>query len=50
MQEDTGMTAHELQMLVNALLKVERLEILEILRIAESLDDAIKAIEQRKNG
>ena len=30
--------------------QAERLEILEILRSAESLEDAIKAIEQRKNG
>ena len=50
MQEENGMNELELQTLVNALLKAERLEILEILRSAESLEDAIKAIEQRKNG
>lgn len=50
MREDNGMNANELQELKAALLKAERLEILAILREADSLDDAIKAIEQRKNG
>lgn len=50
MREDNGMNASELQELKAALLKAERLEILAILREADSLDDAIKAIEQRKNG
>ena len=50
MQEDNGMNAHELQELKAALLKVERLEVLAILRDAESLEEAIKAIEQRRNG
>ena len=45
MQEDNGMNAIELQEL-----KAERLEILAILRDAKTLDDAIAAIEQRKNG
>lgn len=44
------MNANELQELKAALLKAERLEILEILRDAENLEEAIKAIEQRKNG
>ena len=50
MQEDNGMNEFELQTLIATLLKAERLEILEILRNAGSLEDAIKAIEQRKNG
>ena len=55
MQEDNGMNAIELQelkaaLLKAALLKAERLEILAILRDAKTLDDAIAAIEQRKNG
>ena len=50
MQEDNGMNAGELQELKAALLKAERLEVLAILRDAESLDEAIKAIEQRRNG
>ncbi len=51
MQEvSEGMNAVELQELKASLLKAERLEILEILRKAKNLDDAIKAIEQRKNG
>lgn len=49
-QEGNGMNAQELLELKAALLKVERLEVLAILRDAESLDEAIKAIEQRKNG
>lgn len=50
MQEDSGMNAVELQELKALLLRVERLEILAILRDANSLDEAIAAIEQRKNG
>ena len=50
MQEDKGLNVNELQELKAALLKAERLEILTILRDAESLDEAIKTIEQRKNG
>ena len=50
MQEDNGMNAIELQELKAALLKAERLEILTILRDAKTLDEAIAAIEQRKNG
>ena len=50
MQEDNGINAIELQELKAALLKAERLEILAILRDAKTLDDAIAAIEQRKNG
>ena len=50
MQEDNGMNAIELQELKAALLKAERLESLAILRDAKTLDDAIAAIEQRKNG
>lgn len=44
---EKGMNACELQELKEALLKAERLEMLAILRDAESVDDAIKAIEQR---
>ncbi len=44
---EKGMNASELQELKEALLKAERLEMLAILRDAESVDDAIKAIEQR---
>ena len=50
MQEKKGMNAVELQELKAALLKAERLEILAILREAESLAEAIKAIERRKEG
>ncbi len=50
MQEDSGMNAAELQELKAALLKAERLEILMILRDAKNLDEAISAIEQRRNG
>ena len=50
MQEENGMTRCELEEFKAALLKAERLEILMILRDAKSLDEAIKAIEQRKNG
>lgn len=42
-----SMTANELQELKAALLKAERLEMLAIIRDAESLQDAINAIEQR---
>lgn len=42
-----GMNASELQELKAALLKAERLEILAILQDAESVDDAIKALQQR---
>lgn len=44
---EKGMNASELQELKEALLKAERLEMLAILRDAESVEDAIKAIEQR---
>lgn len=44
---DKGMNANELQELKAALLKVERLEVLAILREADSLQEAIAAIEQR---
>ncbi len=47
MQEDNGMNACELQELKAALLKVERLEILAIIRDADSLESATEAIEQR---
>lgn len=50
MQEMMSMNAQELQLFEKYVLKAERLEILELLRHAESLEDAIKAIEQRKNG
>lgn len=50
MQEERGMTRDELQELKAALLKAERLEILAILHDAKSLEEAIIAIEQRKNG
>ena len=50
MQEDHGMTRDELEELKAALLEAERLKILEVLRKAESLEEAIKAIEQRVNG
>ena len=42
-----GMNATELQEYKSTLLKAERLELLLILRDAETLDDAIKAITQR---
>ena len=41
------MNAQELQELKAALLKVERLEVLAILRDAESLQEAVQALEQR---
>lgn len=50
MQEDSGMNAVELQEFKTLLLRAERLEILEILRDANNLDEAIAAIEQRING
>ena len=50
MQEVKGMNASELQELKAALLNAERLEILAILQDAETLDEAIKAIEQRRHG
>ena len=50
MQEDHGMTRDELEELKAALLEAERLRILEVLRKAASLEEAIKAIEQRANG
>lgn len=50
MREGKGMNASELQELKAALLKAERLEVLAILRDAENLDEAIKILEQRKNG
>ena len=42
-----GMNANELQELKAALLKAERLEVLAILRDAESLQEAVTTIEQR---
>ena len=42
-----GMNANELQELKAALLRVERFEILEILRNADSKEDAIAALIQR---
>ena len=42
-----SMNANELQEFKAALVKVERYELLEILRNAESLQDAIAALEQR---
>lgn len=50
MQEENGMTRDELEELKAALLEAERLKILEVLRKAGSLEEAIKAIEQRANG
>ena len=50
MQRGEGMNASELQELKAALLKAERLEVLAILRDAENLGEAIKILEQRKNG
>ena len=44
---DKGMNPAELQELKAALLKLERLEILAILREAETLEEAIQLIEQR---
>lgn len=41
------MNAQELQELKAALLKAERLEMLAILRDAESLQEAVQALEQR---
>lgn len=46
MQED-GMNALELQELKAAWLKAERLEVLEIIRKADSLEAAAEAIIQR---
>ncbi|HIT00184.1 MAG TPA: hypothetical protein IAA59_08090 [Candidatus Faecaligallichristensenella faecipullorum] len=45
--QDKGMNAQELQELKAALLKAERLEMLAILRDAESLQEAVQALEQR---
>lgn len=50
MQEEQGMNAIELQELKASLLKAERLEILEIMRNAESLESAAEAIRQRMTG
>lgn len=50
MRKGYGMNAHELQRFEMYVLKAERLEILELLRSVSSLEEAIKAIEQRKNG
>lgn len=47
MQEGKGMNVCELQELKAALLKAERLEILAIIRDAESLNEVATAIEQR---
>ena len=47
MQEGNGMNAQELLELKAALLKAERLEMLAILRDAESLQEAVQALEQR---
>lgn len=44
---EKGMNANELQELKAALLKAERLEILAILEGADTLEEAIAAIEQR---
>ena len=44
---DAGMNATELQEFKAALLKAERYEILEILRNAQTLEEAIMLIEQR---
>ena len=44
---DAGMNAAELQEFKAALLKAERYEILEILRNAQTLEDAVTLIEQR---
>lgn len=41
------MNVQELQELKAALLKAERLEMLAILRDAESLQEAVQALEQR---
>lgn len=45
--QDKGMNVQELQELKAALLKAERLEMLAILRDAESLQEAVQALEQR---
>lgn len=50
MQEDKGMNANELQEFKAALLNAERLEILAILRDAETLEEAQALIEQRRKG
>lgn len=42
-----SMNANELQEFKAALIRVERYELLEILRNAESLPEAIAALEQR---
>ena len=47
MQEDKGMNANELKELKAALLKAERLEILAIIRDADSLEAAEEAVKQR---
>ena len=44
---DKGMTPAELQALTDALLKAERLEMLMILRDMDSIEEAVKALEQR---
>lgn len=44
---EKGMNFAELQELKAAILKSERLELLAILRDAETLEEAIAAIEQR---
>lgn len=44
---DAGMNAAELQEFKAALLKAERYEILETLRNAQTLEDAVTLIEQR---
>lgn len=45
--KDKGMNANELQELKAALLKAERMEILDLLRNANSKQEAITALEQR---
>ena len=47
MKEDTGMNTCEMQEFKQALLKAERLELLQILCDAENLQEAIAAIKQR---
>lgn len=44
---DEGMNAQELQVLTAAILKADRLELLEMLRKAENLQEAISNLEQR---
>ena len=45
-----GMNPNELQEFKAALLKAERLEVLDILRKANDLEEALAAIEHRKDG